>query len=104
MKRDRYSEPSLPAELLAGGLAGVLSWIVNIPVDLVKTRIQSDSLSSPRYCGIVDCFVKSCREEGFRVLFRGLAITCVRAFPTNAVTLVVYSKCLRVLQERSCGE
>lgn len=104
MRRDGYSEPSLPAELLAGGLAGVLSWIVNIPVDVVKTRIQSDSLSSPRYCGIVDCFVKSCREEGFRVLFRGLAITCVRAFPTNAVTLVVYSKCLRVLQERSSGE
>lgn len=91
---------SIPAELLAGGLAGVLSWSINIPVDVVKTRLQSDNPSSPKYSGILDCARKSCREEGFRVLFRGLTATCVRAFPTNAVTLVVYSKCLRLLQDQ----
>jgi len=35
--------------LLSGGIAGVSTWTVMYPVDYVKTRIQSDSLSNPEY-------------------------------------------------------
>jgi solute carrier family 25 carnitine/acylcarnitine transporter 20/29 len=38
---DRH-EPSLGLDLLAGGTAGVVSWVITIPADVVKSRLQSD--------------------------------------------------------------
>ena len=93
-------QPPLAADLLAGGLAGVLSWLINMPVDVVKTRLQSDDPVRPRYAGAIDCCVQSYRAEGWRIFWRGLTVTCLRAFPTNAVTLVVYSKSLSYLQQQ----
>jgi len=75
--------------LLAGGFAGVASWVISYPVDVVKSRIQAES--SNRYSGILDCLKKSVRAEGYKCLFRGLNTTILRAFPTNATTFAVYT-------------
>jgi solute carrier family 25 carnitine/acylcarnitine transporter 20/29 len=37
------------------------------------------------------------REEGFRVFFRGVNATVIRAFPCNAATFLVYSLAMRAL-------
>ncbi len=91
--------PGFLLMLGAGGIAGMLSWLVNIPIDVVKSRIQSDDLSKPKYNGVIDCFVKSYRAEGLKVFWRGLPIICIRAFPTNAVTLAVYSSTYNSMKE-----
>ena len=97
MKQPEEEHCSVPAMLLAGGLAGSLSWLVNIPIDVIKTRIQTDNLSNPRYCGILDCAIKSFQSDGIKVFWRGALVICIRAFPTNAVTFAVYSSSLRAL-------
>ena len=94
-------KPTTASLLLAGGLAGVLSWIGNIPFDVVKSRLQADNLENPRYSGYWDCVRKSYRDEGWRVFWRGLPVTCLRAFPTNAVTLAVYSTTMDALEAAS---
>jgi solute carrier family 25 carnitine/acylcarnitine transporter 20/29 len=80
--------------LVAGGTAGVFSWITSYPFDVVKTRIQSLPLKGQpgfdKYSGFWDCAKKSYREEGWRVFFRGLNSCLIRAFPVNAVTFFVY--------------
>jgi len=100
-------DPPLPVDLLAGGLAGMTSWSLTMPVDVVKSRLQSDcpmDLTSSRtgrlstsYYGIIDCFIRSWHAEGLSVFFRGMMVTCMRAFPTNAVVLVIYVNSLRFL-------
>eukprot|EP01129_Flabellula_baltica_P002843 TRINITY_DN1273_c0_g1_i4.p1 TRINITY_DN1273_c0_g1~~TRINITY_DN1273_c0_g1_i4.p1 ORF type:complete len:607 (-),score=120.72 TRINITY_DN1273_c0_g1_i4:554-2329(-) len=35
-------ETSIPVALFAGGIAGILSWIVSLPQDYVKTQLQMD--------------------------------------------------------------
>ncbi|XP_044929603.1 mitochondrial basic amino acids transporter isoform X1 [Mustela lutreola] len=77
----------VPKLLLAGGTAGILSWLSTYPVDVVKSRLQADGLrGAPRYGGFVDCVRQSYRAEGWRVFTRGLASTLLRAFPVNAAT------------------
>lgn len=82
--------------LLAGGCAGVLAWAVATPMDVIKTRLQVDGQGQQRYRGLLHCLVTSVREEGPRVLFKGLTLNCCRAFPVNMVVFVSYEAALRL--------
>ncbi|XP_073290697.1 mitochondrial arginine transporter BAC2-like [Primulina huaijiensis] len=82
--------------LLAGGLAGVASWIGSYPLDVIKTRIQSQSLPL-RYSGIIDCFTRIVRDEGYNVLWRGLGTAVTRAFIVNGAIFTAYEVALRCL-------
>jgi solute carrier family 25 carnitine/acylcarnitine transporter 20/29 len=75
---------------LAGGLAGVLSWLLVYPIDVVKSRIQEDNLIHPKYNGMADCFRKSIKHDGFRVLFRGLSPTLLRTFIVSGANFLIY--------------
>jgi len=92
------------AILLAGGLAGMSSWLISYPVDVVKSRIQCDGAFGPtKYSGIVDCIRKSKQEEGLRVFTRGLNSAMIRAFPTNAATFYVVSYTTKFLNSFENG-
>lgn len=103
---------------LAGGLAGIVAWIVTYPFDVVKSRIQVDGMYGEcRYRGVLHCFRESYREElreleieyeqdpknkprptkwrANRVFVKGINSTILRAFPLNAVTFVTYALILR---------
>eukprot|EP00042_Codosiga_hollandica_P025858 m.118356 g.118356 ORF g.118356 m.118356 type:complete len:308 (+) comp52011_c0_seq1:208-1131(+) len=75
---------------VAGGIAGVLAWLPTHPLDLIKARIQTQSLTKPLYRGVWDCGRQMHAQEGVRGLFRGLAPTLVQAGPVAAVTFLVY--------------
>ena len=80
---------------MAGGIGGIMAWVVSYPVDVMKSRLQVDGMEGPRrYRGMLDCFRQSSRE-GMGVFVRGLQPTLIRAFPTNAVTFVTVSLILR---------
>ncbi|CAH2234406.1 mitochondrial basic amino acids transporter-like [Pararge aegeria] len=66
---------------IAGGAAGTMSWILFYPVDVVKSRIQGDTIG--RYTGAWDCFVKSVRKDGWRCMSRGIGAVTLRAFISN---------------------
>ncbi|KAK7381642.1 hypothetical protein VNO80_00188 [Phaseolus coccineus] len=93
----KSGEESLKTMLVAGGLAGVASWISCYPFDVVKTRLQAQTPSSLKYKGIVDCFKKSVKEEGYSVLWRGLGTAITRAFLVNGVIFSAYEITLRLL-------
>ncbi|KAJ0064338.1 hypothetical protein NL108_003627, partial [Boleophthalmus pectinirostris] len=82
------------AVLVAGGVAGVVTWALATPMDVVKARLQLSGAGGRRYRGVLDCVRVSVREEGPRVLFRGLMLNSVRAFPVNAVTFLSYEHLL----------
>ncbi|KAI8330057.1 mitochondrial carrier domain-containing protein [Chlamydoabsidia padenii] len=88
--------------LLAGGMAGTISWASIYPIDVIKSRLQMQQVSplgttttplivlDQPYISIKDCVVRSYRSEGVGVFFRGLGPTVLRGFPVNAVTFLMY--------------
>ena len=81
--------------LIAGGFAGMISWIGCYPVDVVKSRMQAVPIGaspSEHYRGIVDGFRRTIRDHGVRFLFRGLDACLLRAFVVNAATFMVYER------------
>jgi solute carrier family 25 (mitochondrial carnitine/acylcarnitine transporter), member 20/29 len=98
----------LPAWKLCGfgAIAGLVLWLGSYPLDVIKSRMQSDvgytnkipeSMSdfkeklaevgvARRYDGMLDCSRKIFAESGLAGFWRGLAPTLVRAIPCSAGT------------------
>lgn len=84
------------AILMAGGVAGVVTWCFATPMDVVKSRLQMSGAGGREYSGILHCIRLSVREEGLRVFFKGLLLNSVRAFPVNAVTFLSYESLMKL--------
>ena len=107
VKRD-----DLPAWKLCGfgAVAGLILWIGSYPLDVIKSRMQSDPGllnkvpdtmgefkgkleaigSLPRYDGMVDCARKIYSQSGFGGFWRGIGPTLVRAIPCSSGTFAAY--------------
>jgi solute carrier family 25 carnitine/acylcarnitine transporter 20/29 len=95
--------------LLCGGLAGIVTWASIFPLDVIKTRVQtqvfgneSTLLLGPdgagrRKMGAIEVARTAYRTEGPSVFFRGLAVCSVRAFIVNAAQWAVYEWSMREL-------
>ena len=86
----RRGVPSALAVLAAGGVAGVLSWALILPLDVVKSRIQADNPERPQFRGVLHCARETVVRDGPAALFRGFSTMAARAFVVNAVTLFGY--------------
>lgn len=83
-------------QLTSGAVAGVLAWSCCYPIDVIKSRIQSD-MKGREYSSVWSTAVKSFRREGIRVFFRGYGASILRAVPVNATTFLTYEWILTLL-------
>ncbi|KJH47048.1 putative carnitine/acylcarnitine carrier protein [Dictyocaulus viviparus] len=81
-----------PQLLLAGGGAGILSWLFNYPTDVVKTRFQAG-----KYENYLHCIQTTYLQGGLRAFYIGLGSTLLRAFPSNAATFFTVEWTYRLL-------
>jgi len=78
-------ELSLWSTIMAGGVAGMVTWAVCIPADVIKSRIQIAPYSpGNRNNAIWSVFKATVREGGILALYRGFVPIMLRAFPANA--------------------
>ena len=83
-------------QLTSGAVAGVIAWSCCYPIDVVKSRIQSD-MKGREYSSIWRTAVKSYRRDGIKVFFRGYVASVLRAVPVNATTFLTYEWVLTLL-------
>ncbi|XP_067108634.1 electrogenic aspartate/glutamate antiporter SLC25A12, mitochondrial-like isoform X2 [Osmerus mordax] len=81
-----------PLQLLtAGAIAGIPAASLVTPADVIKTRLQvAARAGQTSYTGVIDCFRKIMREEGFKALWKGAGARVCRSSPQFGVTLVTY--------------
>ncbi|GMF64915.1 unnamed protein product [Phytophthora lilii] len=82
--------------MTAGGLAGMLSWAVCMPLDVVKSRVQGQSLEAEQL-SMMQVARTGMAQEGPVFFFKGFGTTMVRAFPVSAVTFLVYEKAMQLM-------
>ena len=67
-------------------------------MDVVKTRMQSQSDAKPLYSGTMDCYRKTFTEGGIGGFYRGIGPVLLRAFPANAMTFFGFEMALQWLK------
>ncbi|KAG8415905.1 Pyrimidine nucleotide transporter, mitochondrial, variant 2 [Metarhizium acridum] len=94
---------------VAGGTGAVVSTTVTFPLDVVKTRLQSDlyhqligggriGTETPSL-GTTQLLKNIYRREGWRTLFRGLAPNLWSFVPETAIGFYAYGNTKRILAE-----
>ena len=95
--------PSIPSTMLnflSGGVAGVLSWSIIVPFDVIKSKLQADTRGK-YYDGFWDCALKCYQEDGVKAFFRGFTMVALRAATVNAVIFMVHAECMELLGSRT---
>lgn len=102
MKKDNLTRAELPAlwAMLGGFVSGPTLWLMVYPMDVIKSRLQTDALDkkSQVYKGTIDCARQIMAQNGWRGFFRGLIPTLARAPLSNSATFVTYEFAARHLE------
>ncbi|KAH9883249.1 mitochondrial carrier protein LEU5 [Xylariomycetidae sp. FL2044] len=81
------------AELLAGGVAGVVSQTVSYPLEVVRRRMQvGGAVGDGHRLGIAETVGLILRERGLPGFFVGLTIGYVKVLPMAAVSFYTYER------------
>lgn len=80
--RNFKSFTNINSDFLAGGTAGLVSWLITYPIDSIKTKIQSDM---------------SFKQAIKKPLFKGLNYCLARAFIANSIGYYCYVNLNKIL-------
>jgi len=84
-------------DFAAGGIAAAISKTAVAPIERVKLLLQVQHISKQiaadqRYKGMIDCFVRIPKEQGFLSFWRGNLANVIRYFPTQALNFAFKDK------------
>lgn len=93
---DASAKVKLMATILAGGCAGIANWLVAMPADVLKSRLQTAPEGTyPR--GMRDVFKQLMEREGPTALYKGVTPVMLRAFPANAACFLGFELAVKFL-------
>lgn len=71
--------PPATAPFICGSAAGILSWALIYPIDVVKTRVQRDALEGKKDRASALTIAKGLSRKGLGSMYRGLGVSAVRS-------------------------
>jgi Mitochondrial carrier protein len=94
--------PTLTATIISGGVAGLAYWVSALPLDTIKTWVQSSDVTAKPLSasktiqtiynehGLIELFIR---------LFRGWQVAYIRGIPSAAITMTTYSLVYRYVSD-----
>lgn len=71
---------------ISGGLAGQCAWLASMPMDAVKSIVQTQDTK----ISAVNVYKNIMAKQGFGGLYNGVGVAVIRAFPANAALFLGY--------------
>ena len=90
----------ITAELIAGGISGVVSWGSAVPLDVINPRSRGQNHRNAKIFWRRRLRQKLYAREGWAAFTRGALPVVLRSFPVNAVTFMVYERVLDLARMR----
>ena len=89
------------ANMVAGGVAGGCAASITTPLDVVKTRLQTQGVTNDRYNGAIDAARTMRRQEGLSAFVRGMGPRVMFHIPSMAICWTTYESVKYMLQLRN---
>ena len=81
-----------------GALSGTTLWIMVYPIDVIKSVMQTDSLTKPKYGkSILSVGRQLYAKNGMAAFLKGFGPTIIRAAPANGATFATFEIMMRLL-------
>lgn len=102
----KWHKPVVANSIIAGAGAGLVSSIVTCPLDVIKTKLQAQSIAhgGHGYLGIRGTVGHIITNQGLRGLYRGLGPTILGYLPTWAIYFSVYDETKKWLGDNEYGD
>lgn len=85
--------PTTTTLLLAGSAAGIATWVVTYPFDVIKSVVQASPDNTPPHQLKISYIARThYNQYGIRWFYTGIGTTLIRAVPVSAVTFLVYER------------
>lgn len=85
--------PPVPVMLAAGATAGMMTWFISYPFDVMKSVVQTRPDNCPKEHLTMRYVVREgLQQYGWRFFTRGLGTCLVYAVPVNATTFFIYEE------------
>ena len=84
-----YSNNKNLVYFLSGANAGIISYTSIYPLETIRSKLSVQN-NGKQYRGIMDCFSKSVKQEGFLSLYRGSLISAIGMVPFQGLNFLTY--------------
>lgn len=95
-KQDQNAPLSSVETFIVGAIAGIITVYTTMPLDTVKTRMQSLEAKS-EYRGTLHCFSRIFKEEGLATFWKGATPRLGRLVLSGGIVFTVYEKLMLIL-------
>jgi len=97
VRKQKKMSKDFVLDFVAGGISAAVSKTVVAPLERVKIILQIQDAhkhiaKDQQYKGVVDCFARIHKEQGFLSFWRGNVVNVVRYFPTQALNFAFKDK------------
>lgn len=89
---------NIGTHIMSGLGAGFFAVCVGSPVDVVKSRIMGDSKG--QYSGVLDCFVKTAKNDGITAFYKGFLPNFGRLGSWNVVMFLTLEQVRKLMAKR----
>ncbi|KAF0852157.1 mitochondrial solute carrier family 25 (mitochondrial carnitine/acylcarnitine transporter) member 20/29 [Andalucia godoyi] len=96
----RKDLPPLVNGFVTGGGAATAAWLLVMPLEVIKTRIQAQTVESPNSTSpptVTQRFRAVFQTQGLRGLFRGVVPACLRSVVANGAGMMAYEATRRAM-------
>ncbi|KAG5363242.1 Tricarboxylate transport protein [Yarrowia sp. B02] len=98
--QSRQKDPKAPlsslSTFLVGAFAGIVTVYTTMPLDTVKTRMQSLE-AKKEYRGTFHCFARIFKEEGLLTFWKGATPRLGRLILSGGIVFTIYEKIMEIL-------
>ena len=91
--------PSIPYIIFSGICAGIALWVPIFPIDVIKTELQVDSLTKPKYSGAFSVVKEIVRQGNYGRFYKGITPCILRGMAVNCGVFPAFEISMQLLNK-----